>query len=133
MEISATNVKDKRKRLKKLALILLTAFAVGIISAFIMIRFGWYLPCPFRAVTGYLCPGCGATRMSLSILQLDFESAFKYNGALFLSLPFIVYLIGALCYNYVQKGNLKVGKKTELLATVLAVLLVVFGILRNII
>jgi hypothetical protein len=48
------------------------------------------LHCPVRLSTGYLCPGCGATRASESIIQADFLSALTYNP-LFVSAPLIFF------------------------------------------
>lgn len=46
--------------------------------------------CPFRAVTGLPCPGCGMTRAFCSIGHGDFAGAFGYNALA----PFV--FIGAL-------------------------------------
>lgn len=40
--------------------------------------------CPFRALTGLPCPGCGMTRAFLALGRLDFAGAWAYNP---LSLP----------------------------------------------
>jgi hypothetical protein len=38
-----------------------------------------FVLCPFRAVTGLPCPGCGMTRAFCSIGHGDFASAFGFN------------------------------------------------------
>lgn len=38
-------------------------------------------PCPFRAVTGVPCPGCGMTRAFLLLFQLRFGEAFAQHPA----------------------------------------------------
>lgn len=35
--------------------------------------------CPFRAVTGIPCPGCGGVRSTLALLNGDIGAAFGYN------------------------------------------------------
>ncbi len=35
--------------------------------------------CPIRLFTGVSCPGCGMTRAWLSVLKMDFKSAFMYH------------------------------------------------------
>ena len=40
--------------------------------------------CPFYALTGVPCPGCGLTRAGLCLLQLDFAGAFALNPAIYL-------------------------------------------------
>ena len=37
---------------------------------------GLGLPCPFRMLTGWLCPGCGITTMFIELGRLNFEAAF---------------------------------------------------------
>jgi len=47
--------------------------------------------CPFRLVTGWLCPGCGSTRACYELIHLHPIAAFKFNPLMVLTLPFIVY------------------------------------------
>lgn len=44
---------------------------------------GWGLPCPFLALTGWWCPVCGSTRMGARILQADFFGAIYANPVVF--------------------------------------------------
>jgi hypothetical protein len=48
------------------------------------------VPCPFKSITGFYCPGCGLTTMCLSLLALDIPAAFAANPALFIALPFLL-------------------------------------------
>jgi hypothetical protein len=49
--------------------------------------------CPFRAVTGFNCPGCGTTRALHQLLHGDLPSAFQLNPLLILALPFLLYAL----------------------------------------
>ena len=53
-----------------------------------------YLPnlslCPFHAITGIPCPGCGMTRAMLSLGQLKLREAIGFN---FFSLPLLISMI----------------------------------------
>ncbi len=51
--------------------------------------FGFGLPCPFLALTGWQCPFCGGTRMGAHLANLDFAQAFAAN-------PFVFCLFGLL-------------------------------------
>lgn len=124
------NTEEYRK--KKTALVISVLITAGIVGAVIMIKTGLYLPCPFRSITGYLCPGCGATRMFLSLIQLDPAAAFRCNPLLLVTLPLLLYIVAAMCRNYVKCGSLQVGRRTEIMAVVLIVFFVIFGFLRNI-
>ena len=47
-----------------------------------------YLPvCPFRAVTGWDCPGCGGLRASWSLIHGDTRAAWDENALIFLVIP----------------------------------------------
>jgi len=47
--------------------------------------------CPFFFLTGWQCPGCGATRALYHLLHLHGVTAFKFNPLFILTLPFIIY------------------------------------------
>ncbi len=71
-----TNLKDK----------LITA----IIFFAVMVAFvAFKIPCPFAYFLNVQCPGCGMTRAYLSLLRLDFASAFRFHS-MFWSVPILV-------------------------------------------
>lgn len=90
------------------------------------------LKCVFHEVTGLHCPGCGITRMINSMLKLDFYQAFRYNPFMFVLFPFIIiYGIIKLCELMFDKNIL--NKKIEsIILIIVLILLIIFGILRNI-
>ena len=47
---------------------------------------GWGLPCPWRTLTGTLCPFCGTTHLGERLLHLDVAGAWAAN-------PFVFVLI----------------------------------------
>lgn len=48
-----------------------------------------FLPCPFRYITGWLCPGCGAQRAMHDLMHGRFLEAFHHNAALVTALPLL--------------------------------------------
>jgi uncharacterized protein DUF2752 len=44
-------------------------------------------PCPFHALTGLYCPGCGSTRALYSLLHGDLPRALAMNPLLVVALP----------------------------------------------
>lgn len=54
---------------------------------------GFFPGCPFRFITGFLCPGCGATRALHHILHGHFETAFMLNPLLLLAIPFLLFAL----------------------------------------
>ncbi|KAB2367638.1 DUF2752 domain-containing protein [Actinomadura montaniterrae] len=55
-------------------------------------RPGHYPTCPFLAMTGYYCPGCGAMRLVNALAHGHAGTAFGFNPLLFLLLPVFGYL-----------------------------------------
>ena len=51
----------------------------------------WFPKCPFRLMTGWQCPGCGATRACYQLLHLHPVAAFKLNPLFVMTLPFIAF------------------------------------------
>ncbi len=55
---------------------------------------GHLLPqCPFRLVTGLLCPACGGTRMTYDLMHGRLDAAWLDNRALLLAAPFALALL----------------------------------------
>ena len=51
-------------------------------------RPGHYPICPFRAITGYACPGCGSLRTLHDLAHGQFTVALTHNAMLVTMLPF---------------------------------------------
>lgn len=102
------------------------------------IGFGYYLwlnfthlgiPCPFRTITGWLCPGCGITHMLIALIHLDFHTAYLENPFLLLTFPF---LIGEILYQrYLQLTKQVNPQWNQVLLWLYVIALIIFGILRN--
>ncbi|MFF2481058.1 DUF2752 domain-containing protein [Paenibacillus sp. NPDC058071] len=82
------------------------------------------IPCPFHAVTGLFCPGCGITRTATSLLKLDFEQAYRNNALIF----FLVPLYLAYLFSRRKKWTLP----SNALMTVMVAATLLFGVLRNV-
>ncbi len=75
--------------------------AVGVtLYSFPPAQYHFYPVCPIHALTGYLCPGCGATRALAALLHGDFAAAFQFN-AFFCA----VLLPGMLIYGAIALGR----------------------------
>lgn len=51
---------------------------------------GHGIPCAFRLLTGYLCPGCGITHACIAILHGDLQGAFRDNALSVTLLPVLL-------------------------------------------
>jgi hypothetical protein len=54
---------------------------------------GFFPLCPFRLLTGFTCPGCGATRALHQVLHGNFETAFTLNPLLLIAIPFLLFAL----------------------------------------
>ena len=107
------------------------ALAAALAYAFFVGEMGWGLPCPFHAVTGAWCPGCGATRMCLALLRLDFPAAWAANPGLLLLLPFLLLFLGSLAYRYVRSGARDLTRGQSAAVWAMVAFLLLYGVLRN--
>lgn len=125
---------DERKRFYTVCKAGAGLLCAGLLYAWVVIPMGVVIPCPFRLITGYLCPGCGVTRMCLAFLRGDPAAAYGYNKGLFLILPLLAALILSALYRYIrgigQKGRLwKIEQGT---AVALIVYLALWCAVRNV-
>lgn len=99
-------------------------------AAFIAVV-GRGLYCPFWQLTGFLCPGCGVTRMCLALLRLDLAGAWRANAALLLALPVLAFLAVRLAAAYVRTGRKLPTRGEERLLWGLLVYFLAWGVVRN--
>lgn len=121
------------QRLRRLLTGLLLVAAVGIGYALWVNLTHLSIPCPFHAITGLQCPGCGVTRMCLALLRLDVSGAWKANPALLLLLPLLGGLLGYRAVVYVRRGSVPTARWETLVWSGMAVVLLLWGIWRNIV
>ncbi|MFI7387473.1 DUF2752 domain-containing protein [Streptomyces sp. NPDC049813] len=94
---------------------------------------GHWLPgCPFRALTGLLCPGCGGTRMAYDLMHGRFGTAWHDNGLLLAASPFVLYLLGRWLYEGLRGRRWRPVAGARLQVALLAVA-GVWTVLRNVI
>lgn len=128
MSIENGSVKQRAKEVIGNGSIIIAA-ASALLASYHLTGHG--LPCLFRAMTGYLCPGCGMTRAALAILEGNFAKAWQYNPLSLTLLPiFAIYLLYK-AGRYVLKGeeDFKLGETLFLLTLLL--IAVSFGVGRN--
>lgn len=89
------------------------------------------IPCMFRLITGYACPGCGITRLFMALLHGDISLAFSQNPVVFVLLP--VWAAAALIRIFLNPSWMAKGSKAEKLFLFATVgILLAFAVLRNI-
>ena len=125
-----TNQKiTKRDRVKRVIIFITVVILVGLIYGYIIIPMGFHIPCLFKLIYNISCPGCGLTRMCLSILHGNIIEALKYNIGLIMILPIIIYIVCKLIYNYINNSNEPLNKW---LITSTLIYLILWMVIRNI-
>ncbi len=121
-----------KKRLIRVLVINLSLLTIFIVYYVISQKIDIYIPCVFRMITGYKCPGCGITHYLFHLINLDFKSAFFDNPFVFICVPilFIYYLIAN--YNYVKYDNRNKVVIPRYLSNSLLIIALLFAIARNI-
>lgn len=91
-------------------------FLIGILIVLSQIK------CPVRHIFHLYCPGCGITRMIISLLKLDFYQAFRYNPLIFILIPITL----------INMFLVKNKKIQNIIWYLLIIISLLFGVLRNI-
>ena len=120
--------KINKEKLKKSKIIIFITLLLSITYLYLNKRFSFYIPCLFHKITHLYCPGCGLTRMIISILKLNFYQAFRYNPLLFIMLPFIIIYEIIYYINWIQDKNFTISKK---IWYILLIITIIYTILRN--
>lgn len=121
-----------KRRLINTTIVLLLIIFSGVTYALWCKATSWHIPCVFHKITGLYCPGCGITRMSLALLEGNFRVAFRSNAAVFILIPVGLMLLLKFIYHYIKFGNIQLSKVETSILWVIVVILITFGILRNI-
>lgn len=123
----------KKQRIKKVIITSILISIIILIFLYLNKHYGFYIPCVFRKTTGLYCPGCGATRCILALLKGNIKASFSYNPIFFIMLPFLSIGIIYKIYLYIEnkKDNL-INKIPNYIWITIIVILIIFGILRNI-
>jgi len=91
-----------------------------------------YPPCLLHAVTGWHCPGCGATRCVHALLHGRIAEAASYNILFLMLLPFITLLVGRTLFAALVGISYRTLRVPTWLLLVFAGVLVAYGIARNV-
>lgn len=102
---------------------------LGLLTVFLLF---WKPPCLILHFTGLYCPGCGGQRMVFSLLHGDFSAAFQRNPFLFCLFPLLLfYLVWEAVRYLLGSAPLYKRKPVRVIGAVIAILAVVFMVLRN--
>lgn len=121
-------MKERRNKvLRTFAVLAVAGVLYGLITGWL----GFGIPCPVHYFTGFKCPGCGVSRMFISLMKLDFKSAFEANRLLLVTLPVIASLLFVYFFRYIKTGSRKISKAENIIYIVLIISFLIFGVVRN--
>lgn len=103
----------KRNKNSLLVFIILVILIYGILQVF-------GITCPIKFITGVSCPGCGMTRAYLSLLRLDFKSAYYYHPL------FILPALGLIIYIFRDKFSKKFLSRLEIFFVLVFLIVYIF-------
>jgi hypothetical protein len=63
------------------------------------------IPCLWKTIFGFHCPGCGLTTAFIGLMELDFRKAFESNWIIFILVPFGVYYFTKDYVSFKRKYN----------------------------
>lgn len=93
---------------------------------------GIFPACPLYTMTGFACPGCGMTRGFHALFHGDILTALDFNALIPLVAIFFGYWFLSLVLTAVRGRGFGFGKMSAGLVGTTFVLLLIFGVVRNI-
>ncbi|MDR2955429.1 MAG: DUF2752 domain-containing protein [Prevotella sp.] len=83
---------DKRKLyvLRAMGIVLMLLIGGVFYYLFSPEEASFFPKCPFYAITGLQCPGCGSQRAIHHLLHFDLKNAFLSNSLLVIAIPYIL-------------------------------------------
>lgn len=109
------------------------AMAAGALVVFVRdpSRPGRYPTCPFKALTGLDCTGCGSLRGTHALLHGDLFAAVGHNALLLPGVALVLWLWVAWMSSTVGRGRVPTLRPTPLVARSLIAIAIGFAVIRN--
>ena len=122
-----------RQRAKKMASSAGILLAAGLLYYGFVSLTGLYIPCIFRLITGWKCPGCGVSHMFVHLAHFQIKGAFSDNAFLLILFPFAVFYVIYRAKRYIFNNDRTYHPWENTALIAVAVIAVVFGVVRNIV
>ena len=109
-------------------------FAVGclLVGIFNPTTAGFFPACPFLALTGNACPGCGLTRGFHALFHGDIYKALSFNALIPIYVFVFLFFIVSMLSIIFRGRSLKFNILTPVSLTPFLIIAVIFGFIRNI-
>ncbi len=129
--MKAAEVQGTEERRRAVGRLTARIVLLGLAYALFIQCTGLGIPCMFRLVTGYRCPGCGMTHAAMALIHGQPKTAFRENP-LSLSVVPLLLLYGAYRAEvYIRSARTDFRKWEIVFLGVLWVVVLAFWLLRN--
>ena len=129
--MKAAEVQGTEERRRAVGRLTARIVLLGLAYALFIQCMGLGIPCVFRLVTGYRCPGCGMTHAAMALIHGQPKTAFRENP-LSLSVVPLLLLYGAYRAEvYIRTARTDFRKWEIVFLGVLWVVVLLFWLLRN--
>ena len=129
--MKAAEVQGTEERRRAVGSLTARIVLLGLAYALFIQCTGLGIPCVFRLVTGYRCPGCGMTHAAMALIHGQPKVAFRENP-LSLSVVPLLLLYGAYRAEvYIRTARTDFRKWEIVFLGVLLVVVLLFWLLRN--
>ena len=129
--MKAAEVQGTEERRRAVRSLTARIVLLGLAYALFIQCTGLGIPCVFRLVTGYRCPGCGMTHAAMALIHGQPKTAFRENP-LSLSVVPLLLLYGAYRAEvYIRTARTDFRKWEIVFLGVLWVVVLLFWLLRN--
>ncbi|PID88425.1 MAG: hypothetical protein CSB06_00315 [Bacteroidia bacterium] len=121
------------KIFKWIILSLLFVFLFFVFKTYNPQESAYFLQCPFRQLTAWKCPGCGAQSGIHYLLNLQFLEAWRANALLIVAIPCLLFiLVFKFLNNYRQRySKQEMARFRRIFIFIFTVLTICFWIFRN--
>lgn len=129
--MKAAEVQGTEERRRAVGSLTARIVLLGLAYALFIQCTGLGIPCVFRLVTGYRCPGCGMTHAAMALIHGQPKTAFRENP-LSLSVVPLLLLYGAYRAEvYIRTARTDFRKWEIVFLGALWVVVLLFWLLRN--
>ncbi len=112
--------------------------AMGLACAALLYRYSpqeysFYPRCPFYALTGHLCPGCGATRAIAELLHGHVAAALHFNTVVAVLMPVLLWYFARMYWTAVRSDRIEWPQVSTWSWRAALALVLIFAVMRDIV
>ena len=132
MHLSETDIEElKKQRCRKVVRDIVQIAVIGLLYMIWLSLTHIGMPCFFRLLTGWKCPGCGISHTLMALAHGKINEAYQANAFIFILMPFALAYWLYRTILYIRQGQRDFSKLEIAVFTVLLIAAIAFGVWRN--